>query len=213
MLFDVATPMLMMAPMSAGTESVRAGREEHPHDPRERARERHQDDERVEPRLEVHDHERGRRARSPRRSRTRARGSSRSCSRPGRARRCVVPRGSVFRRSATIPSTASDTEPRSVPCTLACTSKVEQHVVVGDVHRRRVARRSVARLPSICGCAELGQMHRRLVQRLDASRPCTAASGRRRGTARPSSDRARSWARPGRSSSARRARRWRRRAA
>ena len=57
MLLAVATPMHMIAPISAGTLRVVLREEEHPGDAGERARQRHEDDEGVEPRLEVDHHE------------------------------------------------------------------------------------------------------------------------------------------------------------
>ena len=56
MLFAVATPMAMIAPMSEGTLNVVCVDEQHPHDAGQRARQRHDDDQRIEPRLEV-DHQ------------------------------------------------------------------------------------------------------------------------------------------------------------
>ena len=55
MLFAVATPMHMMAPVSAGTLSVVCVRNSIQHDAGQRRRQRRDDDERIEPRLEVHD--------------------------------------------------------------------------------------------------------------------------------------------------------------
>ena len=55
MLFAVATPMHMIAPVSAGTLSVVCDEEQHPDDAGERGRQRRDDDERIEPGLEVHD--------------------------------------------------------------------------------------------------------------------------------------------------------------
>ena len=55
MLLAVATPMHMIAPVSAGTRQRGAGREQHPDDPGQRRRQRGDDDERVGPGLEVHD--------------------------------------------------------------------------------------------------------------------------------------------------------------
>ena len=54
MLFAVATPMHMIAPVSAGTLSVVCGKEQEPDDAGQRRRQRRDDDERIEPRLEVH---------------------------------------------------------------------------------------------------------------------------------------------------------------
>ena len=55
MLFAVATPMHMIAPVSAGTDSVVCGGEQHPDDAGQRRRQRRDDDERIDPGLEVHD--------------------------------------------------------------------------------------------------------------------------------------------------------------
>ena len=57
MLFAVATPMHMIAPVRAGTLSGRVDEEEHPGDAGDRRGQRRNDDQRIEPRLEVHDDE------------------------------------------------------------------------------------------------------------------------------------------------------------
>ena len=57
MLLAVATPMHMIAPIRAGTLSGRLGQEQGPEDAGQRPGQRGQDDERVEPRLEVHHHQ------------------------------------------------------------------------------------------------------------------------------------------------------------
>ncbi len=51
MLLAVATPMHMMAPVSAGTDNVGAGQEQHPDDAGQRAGQPHHDDERVRSRI------------------------------------------------------------------------------------------------------------------------------------------------------------------
>ena len=50
----VATPMHMMAPVSAGTDKRRVRHEQHPDDARQRRRQRRDDDERIRPGLEIH---------------------------------------------------------------------------------------------------------------------------------------------------------------
>ena len=57
MLFAVATPMHMIAPISEGTLKRGLRDEQHPDDAGQRAGQRHQDDERIEPGLEVHRHQ------------------------------------------------------------------------------------------------------------------------------------------------------------
>ena len=55
MLLAVATPMHMIAPVNAGTDKVVRGDKQHPDDAGERRRQRRDDDERIEPGLEVDD--------------------------------------------------------------------------------------------------------------------------------------------------------------
>jgi len=55
MLLAVATPMLMMAPIRAGTLQRRPGQEQEDHDAGQRRRQRGDDDEGVQPGLKVHD--------------------------------------------------------------------------------------------------------------------------------------------------------------
>ncbi len=57
MLLDVATPMHMIAPIRAGTLTVVPRGVQHPEDAGHRPGQGRQDDERVEPRLEVHHHQ------------------------------------------------------------------------------------------------------------------------------------------------------------
>ena len=57
MLFAVATPTAMMAPISEGTLSVVCVSEQHPQNARERARQRRQNDKRIQPGLEVDHHQ------------------------------------------------------------------------------------------------------------------------------------------------------------
>ena len=55
MLFAVATPMHMMAPISAGTLSARVGEEQEEHNARQRSGQSRNDDERIDPALKIND--------------------------------------------------------------------------------------------------------------------------------------------------------------
>ena len=57
MLLAVATPIDMIAPISDGTLNVVCVAEQHPDDADERPGQGRDDDERVEPALEIHDHQ------------------------------------------------------------------------------------------------------------------------------------------------------------
>ena len=122
--FAVATPTAMIAPIRLGTLNVVCVDEERQHDADARPGQRGDDDERVGPALEVHDHQQV----DEHRGEHDARG-------PGCGTRCVMlstcprtaivaPGGSFARSSATICSSALATEPRSVPCTSARTLNV-----------------------------------------------------------------------------------------
>ena len=86
MLFAVATPMHMMAPVSDGTLSVVCDQEQEPDDPGQRRRQRRDDDERIEPRLEVHDDQQVDQHDRQRRGRPAGRQTTSASSRSGRGR-------------------------------------------------------------------------------------------------------------------------------
>ena len=182
MLFAVATPMHMIAPVSAGTLIVVCGHEQHPDDAGERRRQRRDDDERVQPRLEVHDdqqvdeHDRQHAGRPAGPTNDVRHRLDLAADDDLRSARQLLARRLDDRRCM-----SRATPPRSRPCTAAVDVDHRLDVVVRRPPPVPASRWIAARLSSICGrWSPAPAVDRDAAEILRANPSGTAASASRR---------------------------------